>query len=963
MTISNPNNVAILQGNGITTVFPFSFEIPDASNLFVRILDAATNAVLSTLTPGTYSVVGIGNPTGGSVTYPLVGSPLAVDRKLMIERLLPYTQDMDIQNEGGFYPEVIEDQMDRIVMQIQQIAERLTRTPQGNPGQTIPPIGVIGEQLMGANDITTVFNTLSAGVTGREIFDAETPSDVKTILSLGAVDNTSDADKPISTATAAALAGKEPSITAGTADQYWRGDKTFQTLDKVAVGLGNVDNTSDADKPVSTATANALALKQNLSEKGVAGGYASLGGDGKVPSSQLPVSGSYKGSWNASTNTPTITSGVGVNGDFYIVSVAGSTMIDGINTWAVGDQIRFNGTVWQRIPNSSAVSSVNGYVGVVVLAKGDIGLGNVDNTSDADKPISTATAAALAGKQATLGFTPVNKAGDFMTGGLTLQGDFPLYRWGSGNNSWRAIKDSTNGTPGNVIFQFSTDDFVANFSDAIKMFAGGTVELGNNGGVVSFRANAAGFSESLQGHKWHKTILLADLTDLNTVIDGGHYSLYQPLNGPITLAVSWYLEVNRWHADTNRVLQRLTVNEAKRPAVWVRESIGGVWGTWAPEGGWVTPDHYGAVGDASADDSDELELALRSGFPVLLASAYRTTRTVTCGEGFGNGRVLIQGRGARHIFSDHAGNCINFQQTSGFQSYQTTVARLIVRDLIISTSGSSLNSCGISAFGTGGSGSTTRTLDIQNLTTEGINDNTGFDFGIAMLNSRNNRIVGCSHQGVRNKAAGSRTGAAVILGGDSDPVDTTITGSYAYFCGIGFQFYGTCEGMSVLDCTAVACDKGVDAQWDENPISGDNAGKPLLTVDGCHFNTYAYGIYMARVRDYCLVNNDMLVETANSNWNGIRNDQESSASEYGWIDGNKFQDAHGLSSGTTIGINLDGHTTGVLESRIGVNRYVSLDIGLNLGSNAKNVRYSSGSVYAAVTTPVNNLGGGTNTSY
>ena len=54
------------------------------------------------------------------------------------------------------------------------------------------------------------------------------------------------------------LNAKEPTITAGTTGQYYRGDKSFQTLDKTAVGLGNVDNTSDANKPVSTATQTAL---------------------------------------------------------------------------------------------------------------------------------------------------------------------------------------------------------------------------------------------------------------------------------------------------------------------------------------------------------------------------------------------------------------------------------------------------------------------------------------------------------------------------------------------------------------------------------------------------------------------------------------------------------------------------------------------------------------------------------
>jgi hypothetical protein len=60
------------------------------------------------------------------------------------------------------------------------------------------------------------------------------------------------------------VATKESIITAGTTAQYWRGDKTFQTLDKVAVGLGNVDNTSDANKPISAATQTALNLKAPL---------------------------------------------------------------------------------------------------------------------------------------------------------------------------------------------------------------------------------------------------------------------------------------------------------------------------------------------------------------------------------------------------------------------------------------------------------------------------------------------------------------------------------------------------------------------------------------------------------------------------------------------------------------------------------------------------------------------------
>lgn len=161
------------------------------------------------------------------------------------------------------------------------------------------------------------------------------------------------------------------------------------TLTKTDVGLSNVDNTSDANKPISSATQTALNAKQNAlgftpenaANKGIPSGYASLGLDGKIPSAQLPEGGAYQGTWNANTNSPTITSSVGTNGDFYLVATAGTTTINGISSWSVGDQIRFNGTAWEKIPNSQAVSSVAGKTGAVTLDKNDVGLGNVLNVA------------------------------------------------------------------------------------------------------------------------------------------------------------------------------------------------------------------------------------------------------------------------------------------------------------------------------------------------------------------------------------------------------------------------------------------------------------------------------------------------------------------------------------------------------------------------------------------------------
>jgi hypothetical protein len=110
---------------------------------------------------------------------------------------------------------------------------------------------------------------------------------------------------------------------------------------------------------------------------GVANGVASLDSGGKVPVSELPAAVlgalSYQGTWNASTNTPTLASGVGTKGYYYVVSVAGSTNLDGITDWNVGDMAVYSGTAWQQIDNTDAVTSVNGYTGTVVLNASDVG--------------------------------------------------------------------------------------------------------------------------------------------------------------------------------------------------------------------------------------------------------------------------------------------------------------------------------------------------------------------------------------------------------------------------------------------------------------------------------------------------------------------------------------------------------------------------------------------------------------
>lgn len=81
----------------------------------------------------------------------------------------------------------------------------------------------------------------------------------------------------------------------------------------------------------------------------------------------------FKGTWDAATNTPALASSVGVKGDYYYVSVAGNTNLNGITDWQVTDLAVFNGSVWQKIDNTDQVLSVNGQVGVVVLTAANVG--------------------------------------------------------------------------------------------------------------------------------------------------------------------------------------------------------------------------------------------------------------------------------------------------------------------------------------------------------------------------------------------------------------------------------------------------------------------------------------------------------------------------------------------------------------------------------------------------------------
>lgn len=129
-TPSTPRKAGPLQGNGATTAFPFSFKVFSANDVKVAIADSAgteTELVLNTH----YTVALNANQEtspGGTVTYPVSGSPLATGSVLSIIGDLDYDQPLDLPSGGNFSPLALENQLDRTTMQIQQLREEMDRT-------------------------------------------------------------------------------------------------------------------------------------------------------------------------------------------------------------------------------------------------------------------------------------------------------------------------------------------------------------------------------------------------------------------------------------------------------------------------------------------------------------------------------------------------------------------------------------------------------------------------------------------------------------------------------------------------------------------------------------------------------------------------------------------------------------------------------------------------------------------
>ena len=122
MTVTTTTNTVTASGNGAQTVFNYGFKIPNQSS---AVLTVTTGGLTTTIDNSAWSITNLGSPSGGTFTYPLTGSPVAIGSTLTLTRDVSPIQPTQLLNQGAVYPSVIESAMDWIVLALQDATEAL----------------------------------------------------------------------------------------------------------------------------------------------------------------------------------------------------------------------------------------------------------------------------------------------------------------------------------------------------------------------------------------------------------------------------------------------------------------------------------------------------------------------------------------------------------------------------------------------------------------------------------------------------------------------------------------------------------------------------------------------------------------------------------------------------------------------------------------------------------------------
>lgn len=158
MTVQNPNVKNVYEGNGSTTVFPYTFQLSEEDGGNVRVYITDENDISRRVTNFTIDV------KAKTVKYPTTGEALPTGKRITIRREIPAQQELNLENQGPFFAEDIESEFDRLVMMIQQLSETLQRAIVVDMASSQTPQDLLAEIL---DNLRAAVNAMQSAVTAK----------------------------------------------------------------------------------------------------------------------------------------------------------------------------------------------------------------------------------------------------------------------------------------------------------------------------------------------------------------------------------------------------------------------------------------------------------------------------------------------------------------------------------------------------------------------------------------------------------------------------------------------------------------------------------------------------------------------------------------------------------------------------------------------------------------------------